>query len=155
MNFDAMKNKQDTPKVGVGVLITKDDNILLMKRQGSHGAGTWCLPGGHVDLGEDLVTTCKREVLEEVGITIDTAIPVTFKNVILEDEGLHYVTLFHIALWDKVQTPKIMEPKKCSELKWHKFDEFPRNLFPGLHTFITSDEGVGFSYADEESPQDA
>ena len=35
--------------VGVGVLIIRNGKILLIKRTGSHGAGTWSPPGGHID----------------------------------------------------------------------------------------------------------
>ena len=44
-----MKNKPDTPKVGVGIVIINDkDEYLLMKRRGSHGVGTWSLPCDHL-----------------------------------------------------------------------------------------------------------
>ena len=39
-------------KVGVAVLIRRGDQIVLIRRQGSHGAGTWAPPGGHIDFGE-------------------------------------------------------------------------------------------------------
>ena len=40
------------PKVGTAIIITRDNKILLMKRRGPHGAGTWSPPGGHLDFGE-------------------------------------------------------------------------------------------------------
>ncbi len=45
-----MENKR--PKVGLGVLIFKDGKVLLGKRKGAHGEGTWCPPGGHLEFGE-------------------------------------------------------------------------------------------------------
>ena len=53
------------PQVGVGVLITKDDLVLLMKRQNSHGDGTWAPPGGHLEYGETPEECAMRETQEE------------------------------------------------------------------------------------------
>ncbi len=47
------------PQVGTGIIITKDNQVLLIKRKGPQGAGTWSTPGGHLEFGEapDLLTT--------------------------------------------------------------------------------------------------
>jgi 8-oxo-dGTP diphosphatase len=82
------------PQVGVGVFIKKDGKILVGKRKGSHGAGTWALPGGHLEPGESFDACCKREVLEETGLIIKNVSPVVFTNDIFHDEGRHYITLF-------------------------------------------------------------
>ena len=38
------------PRVGVGVMIQNEKGeVLLGLRQGSHGAGEWSFPGGHLD----------------------------------------------------------------------------------------------------------
>ena len=54
-------------RVGVGVIIVRDGNVLLGERAGSHGAGTWALPGGHLEFGETVADCARREVLEETG----------------------------------------------------------------------------------------
>jgi len=40
------------PRVGLGVLIIKDGKVLLGRRKGAHGEGTWAPPGGHLECGE-------------------------------------------------------------------------------------------------------
>ena len=57
------------PKVGVAIIITKDDQVLLMKRKGVHGTGTWSTPGGHLDFGETPEQCAAREA-EEVGLDV-------------------------------------------------------------------------------------
>jgi 8-oxo-dGTP diphosphatase len=54
------------PKVGVAILITEDDRVLLMKRKGIHGTGTWSTPGGHLDFGDTPEQCAARETKEEV-----------------------------------------------------------------------------------------
>jgi 8-oxo-dGTP diphosphatase len=58
-------------RVGVGVFINKDGQFLIGRRIGSHGAGTWALPGGHMEYGETFSQTAKREIREETGLEID------------------------------------------------------------------------------------
>jgi len=129
-NFDAMKKKQDTPKVGVCVILQKDDGtILVMRRKGSHRNGSWALPGGHMEVGEEFKDTCKREVMEELNIVVDDVFEYGFVNNIFEEEGLHYVTLYFEAQWDTKQIPEIMEPEKIAEIRWVNPENLPSPFF--------------------------
>jgi len=60
------------PAVTVDViLITEDKNqeILLIQRKNNPYQNLWALPGGFIEMDEDLVTAAKRELQEETGIT--------------------------------------------------------------------------------------
>ncbi|KKQ79681.1 MAG: Nudix hydrolase 1, partial [Parcubacteria group bacterium GW2011_GWC2_38_7] len=57
-------------KVGLGVIIIRDNKVLLGLRQGSHGAGEWAYPGGKVEFGETIFEAAIRETKEEAGIDI-------------------------------------------------------------------------------------
>ncbi|GAB2843152.1 hypothetical protein GCM10027074_07100 [Streptomyces deserti] len=49
-----------------------EDRILLLRyAEGRPGAGTWGLPGGMVDHGEDPLRAARRELSEETGIVLD------------------------------------------------------------------------------------
>ena len=39
------------PHVGVGVLLVRNNSLLLVKRKYNPDAGYWSIPGGHLDLG--------------------------------------------------------------------------------------------------------
>lgn len=58
------------PKVGIGVMIFRDGEILLGKRKGSHGDGEYAFPGGHLEYMESFSDCARREVREECGIEI-------------------------------------------------------------------------------------
>jgi 8-oxo-dGTP diphosphatase len=132
--FHGMKDKPNTPKVGVGVVLRDRDNrVLLGLRKGSHGAGLWSLPGGHMEIGEGFFEVCRREVYEETGITISSINQLTFTNDFFEKEGLHYVTLFFEAQWSRCEQPVNREPDKLERWEWMLPEELECiNLFSPL-----------------------
>lgn len=58
------------PKVGVGVLIFRNDKILLVKRSMMPEKGKWSIPAGFLDQGEDPAATAVREVFEETNLEV-------------------------------------------------------------------------------------
>ncbi|GAA60633.1 mutator mutT protein [Pseudoalteromonas sp. BSi20652] len=59
--------------VAVGV-IKKNNAIFICKRADEqHQGGLWEFPGGKVEAGESVFVALKRELLEEVGLTIHSS----------------------------------------------------------------------------------
>ena len=66
-----MDMEKPRPKVGIGIYIVDGrGNLLMILRKTTHEPGTWCPPGGHLEIGESFLECCKREVKEEVGLNI-------------------------------------------------------------------------------------
>ncbi len=62
--------------VAVGVLIDAEGRFLLTSRpEGKVYAGYWEFPGGKVEPGETIEAALRRELHEELGITIGPATP--------------------------------------------------------------------------------
>ena len=62
--------------VAVGVLIAADGRFLLTSRpQGKAYAGFWEFPGGTLEDGESVEQALRRELQEEIGVTIGEAFP--------------------------------------------------------------------------------
>ncbi|KAL3476030.1 NUDIX hydrolase domain-like protein [Aspergillus californicus] len=112
-------------KVGVAVFALRPDRTFIIgKRKGSHGAGTWGLPGGHIDYGETFEACARREFVEETGLEIEQIRFLTATNDRMTAEGKHYVTLFLAArLRDEDALPEIKEPEKCEEWQWVTWDD--------------------------------
>ena len=57
------------PTVGVAVIALKNNELLLVKRNGSY-EGMWCIPCGHVEYDEDVRVAATREFKEETGLDV-------------------------------------------------------------------------------------
>jgi len=119
--------EQHHPKVGVGVMVFKDGKVLLTKRKGSHGAGEYSFPGGHLEYMESFEDCAKRETREECGIDI-TNIRFLYVTNVKKYFPKHYVHIGMVADWES-GVPTTMEPDKAEEWKWYSIDALPAPLF--------------------------
>jgi ADP-ribose pyrophosphatase YjhB (NUDIX family) len=62
--------QHQNPAPTVSVLVVDEDRVLLGKRGGHPGKGTWSLPSGYVEYEDDFLSTAIREVKEETGLDI-------------------------------------------------------------------------------------
>ncbi len=116
------------PKVGFGVYILKGDKVLFGKRKNSHGDGTWCATGGHLEFGESFEGGAKRETMEEAGIEIENIRVGGVTNDYFEKENKHYVTIALVADYKSGEVI-MMEPDKWTEWGWFSWDNLPNPLF--------------------------
>ena len=123
------------PSVGVGVIIRKGDQVLLMKRKNSHGAGTWSMPGGHLEFGESPVECAVREVEEEVGVQISDVTFCTITNDIFAEEGKHYVTLWVESRYVSGEA-RINSAREMSAIGWFPWDRLPTPCFLPLQNLL-------------------
>ena len=120
-------------KVGVGILILKDNKVLLGHRcikgkdtGGIYEPDSWCLPGGKQEYNETIIECAKREVKEETNLSISNLEVFGADDDIQIDR--HYVTL-HVVAKDYSGELKVMEPDKEDEWKWFDIDNLPDNLY--------------------------
>lgn len=56
----------------VGIILVKDDKVLLVKRHNTDWAsGSWNFPGGLLEENETLISAAAREAAEEIGVVIE------------------------------------------------------------------------------------
>jgi 8-oxo-dGTP diphosphatase len=60
----------DSPLVGVGAVVFRGEEVLLVRRGQEPAMGSWSLPGGLVEVGEGLEAALMREIQEETGLVV-------------------------------------------------------------------------------------
>jgi len=59
------------PKVSAAVMALRDDKVLMVKRVMEPAQGSWCFPGGFMEMGETPQETAIRECKEESGFDVE------------------------------------------------------------------------------------
>ena len=122
-------------RAGVGVMILRDNKILLGKRNNNpekasselHGESTWTMPGGKINFGEKIQDSAKRELEEETGLKPKQLKVVSIGNEIVKDN--HFVTIGFLCE-DFEGEPRVMEPDEIVEWKWFPINKLPEPIFP-------------------------
>ena len=126
---------EERPKVGVGVIVIKDGKVLMQKRKGAHGEGTWSFPGGHLEYYETLESYAIHEVQEEIGIKIKDIRFATITNDIFKLENKHYITIFMIANYLS-GIPEVKELDKTEKVDWFSWHSLPQPLFIPIQNLL-------------------
>jgi mutator protein MutT len=121
----ALKRQYPTkPVVGVGAIMLDGDQILLEKRKNAPGKGKWSVPGGLVELGENVEQAVVREVKEETGLDVcEPRLVDVIDHISLGERG---AVRYHFVIVDYLVTVKSGKPKAASDtdsLKWVPFTE--------------------------------
>lgn len=114
----------DQPVVGIGIVIVKDQKIVLIKRGNEPGKGKWSIPGGLVELGEHIDQAVIREAKEETCLDVTNPRLVdVVDNVDLDGDGkvkYHYVIVDYLV---QVVGGEIAAASDAEELRWVPFNE--------------------------------
>ena len=91
------------PMVGIGVVVWRERQILLIRRGKPPRLGQWSLPGGLQDLGETVFECGRREVREETGTEVEiTGVLDVIDSIQRDDAGrvrYHYTLVDLAAEW--------------------------------------------------------
>jgi len=126
---------QGVSGVGVGIILLRDNKVLLGKRTEDRskgtselkGEGTWTLPGGKMHFQETIEDVVKREVKEETNIDVNSFEVISVSNDKIPEK--HFVTL-GVVSEDFEGDPEIMEPEEITEWQWFFLDQLPSPMFP-------------------------
>jgi 8-oxo-dGTP diphosphatase len=87
--------------VGVGILIRKGEEYLLIQRASEPDRGLWSIPGGMVELGEKVEDAAIREAEEETGLKVELLEDLGVVDKIVKDEAgrvkYHFVIIDYLA----------------------------------------------------------
>ncbi len=117
----------ERPIVGVGALILKGQSILMVERGRAPLKGYWSLPGGVLELGEQLGEAIQREVEEETGLKVKPVSVVEIFERIMRDKAgkpeYHYVLIDYLC---KVTGGELRAGDDSSKVEWVKRRDLPK-----------------------------
>jgi len=120
------------PHIGVGILLIRDNHLLLVKRKFDPDAGYWSIPGGHLDLGEKVRVAAEREAFEETGFKVKVSkLAGIIDKIMYDNTGkieYHYVLINYFV--EQIEGDPNKAPKAADDALEARFVPFER-----LHSY--------------------
>ncbi len=114
------------PLVGVGAVITQDNQVILVRRGQEPSKGDWSIPGGLVNVGETLRDAAIREAFEETGLEVEpTELVELVERIFRDDSGrvqYHYILADFLC---RVRKGNLLAGSDALDAKWFRPDELP------------------------------
>ena len=113
------------PHTGVGVIVWRGDDVLLIRRGKAPFEGQWSIPGGTLEFGETLHEAALRELMEETGVKAEIAGLIDVYESV--SDVTHYVMIDYAARWvsgepvagdDAVDARFFSHEEAASRLQW-------------------------------------
>ncbi len=128
----------DHPVIGVGAIILKPGMILLEKRGNEPAKDQWTIPGGVVEVGENLEEAVLRETKEETGLdALNPRLIDVVDQVHRDGEGkieYHYVIIDYIV---GIQSGEPKPSSDAADLRWVQMREVEAyDLTPSFRRFF-------------------
>jgi 8-oxo-dGTP diphosphatase len=126
-------------EVAVGILFREDGAMLLTSRpQGKPYAGYWEFPGGKLEAGESVEQALRRELVEELGVSIG---PVEAWKVTEHDYPHALVRLHWCKVWSWLGS---FEMREGQTMAWQRFPLEVQPVLPGAFPvlqWLTEEQG--------------
>ena len=116
----------ERPLLGVGAVIVKGDQVLVVRRANPPLQGEWSLPGGLVETGETTKEAVVREILEETNLTIQPIELVeVFERILRDAESrvqYHFVVVDYLC---RILSGELRPGTDVTEIRWARLEELP------------------------------
>ncbi|MBI4401323.1 MAG: 8-oxo-dGTP diphosphatase MutT [Nitrospirae bacterium] len=118
----------DTPiQVAAGLILREGRYLIARRKAGAHLEGLWEFPGGKREPGESLEECLRRELREELGIVISTAVP--FRVIRHEYPDKAVELHFFLCSMEDGQARAL----GCDDLRWVAPEEMTGLAFPSAN----------------------
>src|SRR5208337_2321443 len=116
----------DRPIVGVGGVVIHRQRALLIRRGCEPLKGEWSIPGGMLELGEDLAEGVRRELKEETGLDVKPLeIVAAFDRITREGKRVkyHYVIVDYVC---RLKRGRLKPASDVVDARWVRREVMPQ-----------------------------
>jgi 8-oxo-dGTP diphosphatase len=124
------------PLVGVGGVVIHRDRVLLILRGTEPLKGEWSIPGGLLELGEDLISAVRRELKEETGLDVEPVETLlAFDRILHEGERVryHYVIIDYLC---RRKRGRLRPASDVVDARWVRRQDLPRYHLTEMATAV-------------------
>jgi len=116
----------DHPIVGVGGVVVYRGRVLLIRRGSEPLKGAWSIPGGLLELGEELAEGVRRELKEETGLDVKPLeVLAVFDRVFREGPRVryHYVIVDYAC---RLKGGRLRAASDVLDARWVRREDLPQ-----------------------------
>ena len=124
------------PLVGVGGVVIERDRVLLIRRGCEPLKGEWSLPGGLLELGEELTAGVRRELLEETGLEVEPIEGIlAFDRIVREGVRMkyHYVIVDYLC---RRKRGRLRPASDVVDARWVRRKDLPQYHLTDMATAV-------------------
>jgi 8-oxo-dGTP diphosphatase len=114
------------PLVGVGGVVIDRGHALLIRRGREPLKGQWSIPGGMLELGEELTSGVRRELKEETGLDVEPLECILVFDRIMRNGRrvkYHYVIVDYLC---RKKRGRLRPASDVTDARWVKRKDLPR-----------------------------
>jgi 8-oxo-dGTP diphosphatase len=133
----------DHPLVGVGGVVVRRGRVLLIRRGNEPLKGAWSIPGGLLELGEELAEGVRRELKEETGLDVEPLeILAVFDRIFRDGPRVryHYVIVDYACRWKR---GRLRPASDVLDARWVRREDLPKYHLTEMATKVI---GQSFDY---------
>ena len=109
------------------VLISPKHSVLLIERGREPYMGKWALPGGFIEIDEELEAACRRELMEETGIGVGELKQFKAFGGVFRDPRHRTISVIFYAFTDEELAAKAGDD--AAKARWFPIDQLPELAF--------------------------
>ena len=124
------------PLVGVGGVVIHRDRALLIRRGSEPLKGEWSIPGGMLELGEELTAGVRRELKEETGLDVEPLECIlVFDRIMREGERVkyHYVIVDYLC---RRKRGRLRPASDVVDARWVRREDLPQYHLTDMATAL-------------------